>query len=606
MYKKIGLFLILFSLILTGKAFGEEVTVSSSEELREALSSDREISIIKIKPGRYNGNFSVEKRVHIIGEKGVKLFGLESGNVLTIEADDVIVESLEIEGSGSQNAGIYVKGDRSYLHHNALNKVFHGIYARDSYGHRFENNIISSFDSVKRHKGYGIYLVKAPNTAVKGNYFYDTQDGVYVSYSDFCEISGNQMLKSRYGVHTMDSRNILIAHNQVTESINGLMIMQSYEISIMENYFYLNTKIDGAGMFIYDTFDSKISSNIVKGNFRGIVLENAKRNRLEFNTFLENDTGLEIGINSTDNTIYLNNFYRNTRQIISDKDNSNYFNKEEYGNYYDDHSSLNMNSDSKVDFAYKSGDVFYQMASKEPLLQVFFQSPAVELWNTVEQITPIPSDSLIVDEAPLAKPAQVKWEENTSETQVSSSSHEMDLILFFMIILFASLFILMKLGGSAMKLKHFFVIIGLGLLLTACSFAAAGPVDIKLNKDSCDVCHMGIEEMESAAQLILKNGKPVLFDDIGCMTEYLQTENPEYEAAFVHDYQSKEWISFDTSSFIQNQNIDSPMSYGIAAFKSKDDAAAFQREYGGDAYTKAELLNTEIKSFKKPGMSHSH
>ncbi|MBT2691275.1 nitrous oxide reductase accessory protein NosL [Bacillus sp. ISL-47] len=157
-----------------------------------------------------------------------------------------------------------------------------------------------------------------------------------------------------------------------------------------------------------------------------------------------------------------------------------------------------------------------------------------------------------------------------------------------------------------MRLKHFFLTIGLGLLLTACSSAAAGPVDIKQNQDSCEVCHMGIEEMNSAAQLILKNGKPIIFDDIGCMTEYLQTENPEYEAAFVHDYQSKEWISFDASSFIQDQNIDSPMSYGIAAFKSKDDAAAFQREHGGDAYTKAELLNAEINNLKKPGMKHNH
>ncbi|MBT2691274.1 right-handed parallel beta-helix repeat-containing protein [Bacillus sp. ISL-47] len=446
MYKKIGFLLILFSLILAGKVFGEELTVSNSEELRDALSSDRDVSVIKIEPGRYKGNFSIEKKVHIIGEKGVKLIGPENGNVLTIEADDVIVEGLEIEGSGSQNAGIYVKGDRSYLHHNALNNVFHGIYARDSYGHQFENNIVSSFDGAKRHKGYGIYLVEAPNTIVKGNYFYKTQDGVYVSYSDFCEVTGNQMSKARYGVHTMDSRNVLIAHNQVTESINGLMIMQSYEIFIIENYFYLNTKIDGAGMFIYDTFDSKISSNIVKGNFRGIVLENAQRNRLEFNTFMANDTGLEIGINSNENTIYLNNFYRNTRQIISEKDNSNYFNKDEYGNYYDDHGSLNMNKDTKVDFAYKSGDIFYQIASEEPLLQVFFQSPAVELWNTVEQYTPIPSDSLVIDDAPLAKPSPVKWKENTSVTQFSSSSHDMDQILFFIITLFASLFILVKSG----------------------------------------------------------------------------------------------------------------------------------------------------------------
>ncbi|WP_026582975.1 right-handed parallel beta-helix repeat-containing protein [Bacillus sp. J33] len=446
MFIRIGLFLVLFSMILAGKAFGEERTVSNSAELMDALSSDEEVSVIKVKPGKYEGNFSVGKTVHIKGEKGTVIKGPNRGNVMTIEADDVIVEGLIIEGSGSQNAGIYIKGDRSYIHGNAFNNVFHGIYASDSYGHRLENNMISSFDSSKSHKGYGIYLVESPNTAVKGNYFYDTQDGVYVSYSDFCEVSRNSMWKARYGVHTMDSRNVLIANNQVTESINGLMIMQSYEIFIMENYFYLNTKIDGAGMFIYDTFDSKISSNIVKGNYRGIVLENAQRNRIEFNTLLENDTGLEIGINSNDNTIFFNNYYRNTRQIISEKDNSNNFNKDGYGNYYDNHGSLNMDKDSTVDYAYKSGDIFYQMASREPLLQVFFQSPAVELWNTIEQYTPIPSESLIVDEAPLAEPAPMKRKETSAKTGDTARSHDINIILFFVIALFGSLFILFNAG----------------------------------------------------------------------------------------------------------------------------------------------------------------
>ncbi|WP_312027204.1 NosD domain-containing protein [Cytobacillus firmus] len=441
MYKKIGWFLLFFSLILAGKASAQELTAASSKELKEAL-SDTRVSVIKLQSGIYEGNFLIERKVHIIGDKGTRIMGTEKGHVLTIAADDVIVENLEVEGSGSQNAGIYVKGDRAYLHHIALRNVFHGIYARNSYGHMFENNLITSFHGMNRHKGFGIYLVEAPNTAVKDNYFYHTQDGVYVSYSDFCEVTGNFMFKARYGVHTMDSRNVLIADNQVTESINGLMIMQSYEVFILENYFFSNTEIDGAGIFIYDTFDSKISSNIVKGNFRGIILENAQRNRLEFNNVLQNDTGLEIGKNSNDNTIYLNNFSGNTRQVISEKGNRNLFSKDNYGNYFDDHHLLNLDNDHKVDFAYKSGDVFYQMADEEPLLQVFYQSPAVELWNMIEQYTPIPSDAFIIDESPLAEPAPVKQKKFISEKNHIYHSHEFPLILFFFLITLASLLIL--------------------------------------------------------------------------------------------------------------------------------------------------------------------
>ncbi|MBU8878314.1 right-handed parallel beta-helix repeat-containing protein [Bacillus sp. FJAT-29790] len=446
MYYRSGLFFLFFWVLLAGKVYAEELTVSNTEELFQALSYDREITAIKLKPGEYVGNFIVSEPVHIFGEKGAKLIGPNNGYVLTVESSDVIVEGLQVEGGGSQNAGIYVKGDRAYIHHNEIKNVFHGIYARDSYGHRFENNVITSFPGDRNYKGYGIYFVSAPNSLAVGNYIHDTQDGIYVSFSDFCEVRENQMIRARYGVHTMDSKNILISQNEVRESINGLMIMQSYEVFIIENFFYLNTAKNGTGMFIYDTFDSKISSNMIKGNFKGILMENAQRNRLEFNTILENDTGLELRKKSNGNTISFNNFLENTNQIITDKDNVNQFNKDNFGNFYSDHGSLNLNNDDLVDFAYKSGNIFYNIAKQEPLLQVFHQSPAVNLWNMVEQYTPMPSDSFIVDEFPLAKPAPVNWKSVSSKGEVGEGRDFQGLQIFiFMCVLLGSTLILFTL-----------------------------------------------------------------------------------------------------------------------------------------------------------------
>lgn len=446
MHKKVLLFMVCFIFFLVGKAYGAELTVTNSNELQEAL-LNRTSSTIKIKAGEYTGNFTIAHPVHLIGEKGAKLIGPDEGNVLTIEADDVIIEGLQVEGSGSQFAGIYIKGNRSFIHHNYLTNVFHGIYAHESYGHRFDQNIITSFGEKSKHKGYGIYLVKSPNTSASSNIISDTQDGIYVSYSESCQVKENQMIRTRYGVHTMDSKNVLISQNHVRESVNGLMIMQSYEIFIIENVFYLNTKIDGAGMFIFDTFDSKIAANVVMSNYRGILMENAKRNRIEFNTFLENDTGIELRKKSEENTIYLNNFYQNTKQIISDNQNKNMFSKDNYGNYFDDHQSLNLNKDDIVDFAYKSGDVFYNMTSKEPFLQVFHRSPAVELWNMIEKFTPIPSDTFVVDEYPLINPAPVNWEKGQSELSYKEKKDiNVFQILSFFLIFSGSSFILFKLG----------------------------------------------------------------------------------------------------------------------------------------------------------------
>lgn len=157
-----------------------------------------------------------------------------------------------------------------------------------------------------------------------------------------------------------------------------------------------------------------------------------------------------------------------------------------------------------------------------------------------------------------------------------------------------------------MKYRPVLLMAVLAMLLSACSSSASQPAEIKLNQDRCANCNMGIADLESAAQLILKSGEPVLFDDIGCITQYLQTEKPEYEAAFVHDYISGEWISFDAAAFIQHSDIDSPMSYGIAAFESLEKAGEYRKEHGGTAYSKEELLKADMKSFKGDGKNHSH
>lgn len=157
-----------------------------------------------------------------------------------------------------------------------------------------------------------------------------------------------------------------------------------------------------------------------------------------------------------------------------------------------------------------------------------------------------------------------------------------------------------------MKYKDILLMAFLVIFLSACSSSASEPAEIKQNRDRCDNCNMGIAELESAAQIILKSGEPVLFDDIGCMTQYIQTENPEYDAAFVHDFHSREWIPFESSSFIQNGHIESPMSYGIAAFESLEKAEEYQKKNRGTLFSKEELLKADIKSFKGEGMKHSH
>ncbi|HHY73628.1 MAG TPA: nitrous oxidase accessory protein NosD [Bacillus bacterium] len=438
-------FLLLLAIFFfSSPASAEEFIVNNEHQLQTVLETAVEHDTVTIKEGIYKGNFTVNMPMTIKGEEGATIIGPNKGDVITVNADDVTIENLQIEGSGSQNAGIHVNGNRSVLKNNKLYNVFHGIVVKKSYGHQIEHNAITSYLDKNLHKGHGIYLIEAPHSIIGNNTIFNTNDGIYLSYSNSSEISRNIVSKTRYGIHTMDSVDVVIYQNEATQNRNGLMIMQSKRVLIKENYLYANTTVEGAGIFLFDTFDSTILTNIIKKNNKGIYFENGIRNTITFNEFDENDKGMEIGKDSDENQIYLNNFLNNNEQIITDKKNENVFSRDGFGNYWDDQYHLKMdrneptiyasvctsnpaqlqqyNRDETNAYAYKSGDVFYHLTTSQPYLQLFSGSPAVRLWNTIEQFVPIPSKQFIVDEYPIQMPVVIEPEfekMNTNEQNLS-------------------------------------------------------------------------------------------------------------------------------------------------------------------------------------------
>lgn len=249
-YKLIIYLLIILSFLLYGetKVEAKEYTVESSTDLQQVLDMAEDKDVIKVKKGIYEGNFTIHTSVTVIGEDGAIVKGPNKGNVITVNADDVTIENLQIEGSGSQDAGIHLKSNRNTIKNNKIYEVYHGVTVRGGYGNIITGNMITSFKD-STIKGFAIYLVEAPHTRVTNNYTYDTNDGIYISFSDYCDVSNNYIVKGRYGVHTMDSKDGIIAQNFVTESRIGLMIMQSENFMIKNNYLYANTAVEAQGCF---------------------------------------------------------------------------------------------------------------------------------------------------------------------------------------------------------------------------------------------------------------------------------------------------------------------------------------------------------------------
>jgi copper chaperone NosL len=135
------------------------------------------------------------------------------------------------------------------------------------------------------------------------------------------------------------------------------------------------------------------------------------------------------------------------------------------------------------------------------------------------------------------------------------------------------------------------------LLLIACGEKQLKPVGL-LPEDICTNCKMAISEKQFAAEFITRDGDAVKFDDIGCMSKYLNEKNNRDSIAgyFVNDFNSKQWVRGEEAFFVSSPGFQTPMSGGIVAFKDKSQAEASVAARQSRLLTFAEVISGEKKT----------
>lgn len=87
----------------------------------------------------------------------------------------------------------------------------------------------------------------------------------------------------------------------------------------------------------------------------------------------------------------------------------------------------------------------------------------------------------------------------------------------------------------------------------------------------------------------------------------MRNKKDQLGAAYVRDYHTKEWIELKEATFVQYNNIPTPMSYGIIAFEAREDAEQFQgaNRGGGQIFEGEEILQLDVQTLKQE-MDHEH
>jgi copper chaperone NosL len=136
------------------------------------------------------------------------------------------------------------------------------------------------------------------------------------------------------------------------------------------------------------------------------------------------------------------------------------------------------------------------------------------------------------------------------------------------------------------------------VILGACAVQAARPSDIRLGEDACAHCRMTIVSERTAAQIVEPGADPIMFDEIGCLRNYL-AGSPLGERArvFVADHRTGEWIDARTAVFTQTP-VQTPMSSGLLAHADRQSRDADESAGNGTPVAAEAVLGSHTGSVR--------
>jgi copper chaperone NosL len=125
----------------------------------------------------------------------------------------------------------------------------------------------------------------------------------------------------------------------------------------------------------------------------------------------------------------------------------------------------------------------------------------------------------------------------------------------------------------------------------ACAYGPPAPVTVEPGVDACRFCRMLVSNPRVAAQIVTPYEDPLVFDDIGCLRDYLAaTATGAGAYAYVADHQTGKWITASRAVYTRAPNVGTPMSSHLIAHADADGRAQDSTAAGGRALTATDVF----------------
>lgn len=369
-----------------------------------ALEAAVDGDVIRIRKGVYReGNILVKKSVTLQGVDYPVIDGENKTEIITVEADGVIIEGLQLQNVGTSyledRAGIRIRKSRNFMvRNNRLINTFFGIYLEHSRDGTISGNELTGQAVEEMSSGNAVHLWYCRHIIVKNNVAKGHRDGIYLEFVDSSQVFQNTSERNiRYGLHFMFSNHDDYYENTFRSNGAGVAVMFSKKINMWDNLFEFNWGRASYGLLLKEIYDAEIRDNIFRENTIGIYVEGSTRVQYQHNEFQRNGWAVKMSGGCLDNVITRNNFKSNTFDLaVNSQVNNNRFD----GNFWSEYSGYDLDRDGVGDVPFRPVKLFNFIVGQTPEAMVLLRSLFVDIVNFSEKVSPVFTPENVVDNRP--------------------------------------------------------------------------------------------------------------------------------------------------------------------------------------------------------------
>ncbi|MFT7605702.1 MAG: nitrous oxidase accessory protein [Saprospiraceae bacterium] len=403
-------FLTLLFLSFASLLFARTIEVCNTCEahsITKAIEIAQDGDVLLIGKGIYKeGNITINKALTLRGIDLPILDGNNETEVLTIVANDVTLDGLQIQNVGTSyvedRAGIRLRKVKNCIIKNCvLLNTFFGIYLEHASDIKIINNQVHGQAEEEMSSGNAIHLWYCKRIEVRGNKVSHHRDGIYLEFVDRSLVTKNISEDNlRYGLHFMFSNEDEYTENVFRRNGAGVAVMFSKKINMIENTFEFNWGKASYGLLLKEIYDAKISNNLFRENTIGIFVEGSTRINYLSNDFVNNGWAMKVSGGCLDNKINNNNFISNTFDLsINNVATENSFDS----NYWSDYAGYDLDRDGVGDVPYRPVKLFNYIVNQTPEATILLRSLFIDLINFSEKVSPVFTPKNVLDNSPLMK-----------------------------------------------------------------------------------------------------------------------------------------------------------------------------------------------------------